>query len=430
MEDILVTTKEELFEKFSQLDINFDFEKESPRINSFVPPPDSTEWKGWKFDVDSLKHTLSYAIDKLALKCQLFVISEGKLKAVFHIQPQKSNPEYTSVLKNLNPELKWPQTFHYKKQELVVDRNTYKRKDLRFMGCFVSQFEPPQKANYTFVNFIKECNEKYPLPDGVYLLSTGDALVLRNDGKEPWPSVVGDKPLMSGDYPTHIPIINNSSGINYLDIPIPNYDDWELVKDKPYESTVVDFDLEWKQKEEKVIFRGAATGCGFTPYTNTRLKAAVLGQKFPKLLDTGIVKAQKKLQGTFKEGAGYIDLYKLKIQTVNFVPFEEQSKYKYILHLDGNVAAYRLAKSMLLGSVILLQETGSRVWFQHMLIPYVHYVPVKEDLSDLISQTKWCISNDQECKRIAENSLVLGEKILRKDVMFAYFAKSLWNLRV
>ena len=106
MEDTLVTTKEELFEKFSQFDINFDFEKEAPSINSFVPPPDSTEWTGWKFDVDSLKHTLSYAIDKLALKCQLFVISEGKLKAVFHIQPQKSNPEYTSVLKNLNPELK------------------------------------------------------------------------------------------------------------------------------------------------------------------------------------------------------------------------------------------------------------------------------------------------------------------------------------
>ncbi len=33
---------------------------------------------------------------------------------------------------------------------------------------------------------------------------------------------------------------------------------------------------------------------------------------------------------------------------------------------------------------------GWKMWFSHLLKPYIHYVPVKSDLSDLIEKIQWC----------------------------------------
>jgi len=41
------------------------------------------------------------------------------------------------------------------------------------------------------------------------------------------------------------------------------------------------------------------------------------------------------------------------------------------------------------------------------LVPWVHYVPVKNDLSDLISNIKWLRENDSKAKEIAKNGRAL-----------------------
>ncbi len=68
---------------------------------------------------------------------------------------------------------------------------------------------------------------------------------------------------------------------------------------------------------------------------------------------------------------------------------EEQSKYKYIINIDGHVSAFRLSLEMSMGCCILLVKStipnetfGWKMWFSHLLKPYIHYVPVKSDLSD------------------------------------------------
>jgi len=88
-----------------------------------------------------------------------------------------------------------------------------------------------------------------------------------------------------------------------------------------------------------------------------------------------------------------------------------------------------MAKWFLLNSVMLLQESGSRVWFQHMLKPYIHYVPIKKDLSDLIEQIKWCQSNDDKCKEIAQTAYELGKQLLTEETCFSYIAKAFWSSR-
>jgi hypothetical protein len=46
------------------------------------------------------------------------------------------------------------------------------------------------------------------------------------------------------------------------------------------------------------------------------------------------------------------------------------------------------------------------------MIPYVHYIPVKADLSDLESQLKYCESHQKEMEAIAREGYALGKQLM------------------
>jgi hypothetical protein len=96
-------------------------------------------------------------------------------------------------------------------------------------------------------------------------------------------------------------------------------------------------------------------------------------------------------------------------------------KYKYIVHVDGNVAAFRLLKSMLTGSLILRVKSDYIIWADHLLEEGKHYVSVSSDLSDLNTVLDWCAQNDSKCKKIAEQGRKFAEKVLTKEFLQKYF---------
>ena len=445
------------FQNISQIinylsNLNIQFERsEPPDIQSFVPLPPQLANPPLRpifhQSLPALHNTLNYCVKKLRLKCRFVVIHKSKIHSMFLVQPNESPKEYMKYLTKLNHKLYFPKKFMYKGRMLVADKNLHKRKDLRFMNCIVSVAETPVESadfldkadlgksptdfldkNDFYLKRLLAVNQIYPLPDGIFMLNASDCLVLRNDGKEPWVDVVGGEiPLLSHNYSTFLPIFNASSGDKYCDIPLPTFDDLQYV----WGRDAIDFnevEMNWSKKKNIAVFRGTATGCGYTANRNPRLKAVKLSQKYPYLLNAGITKASPKLKIDEKDRVGYIDLNREKIPFADFIPFPRQSQYKYILHLDGNVAAYRLAKSMLLQSTILMQESGSSLWYSHLLKPYIHYVPIKKDLSDLIEKIKWCQNNDSKCKEIAMNGFTLASKILTEKSCFDYMANVFWNV--
>jgi hypothetical protein len=44
----------------------------------------------------------------------------------------------------------------------------------------------------------------------------------------------------------------------------------------------------------------------------------------------------------------------------------------------------------------------AKCWFSEFIIPFVHYIPIKYDLSDLIEKIEWVNENDGLAKKIAE----------------------------
>ncbi len=40
-------------------------------------------------------------------------------------------------------------------------------------------------------------------------------------------------------------------------------------------------------------------------------------------------------------------------------------------------------------------------WFYQDITPWVHYVPVQSDFSDIEEKIEWCLANDSEASQIA-----------------------------
>ena len=88
----------------------------------------------------------------------------------------------------------------------------------------------------------------------------------------------------------------------------------------------------------------------------------------------------------------------------NEVNYTEYYKYKIVLIIDGNVIASSHMWCFAIGSVPLI-ISNAKCWFSDLLKPYINYIPINYDLSNLKETIEWLISNDDKAKEIAQNAL-------------------------
>jgi len=107
---------------------------------------------------------------------------------------------------------------------------------------------------------------------------------------------------------------------------------------------------------------------------------------------------------------------------------EEQMEYNYILDLDGWVNAWSaLFWKLLSGSLVLKHDSNWCQWYYEDLKPYVHYVPVKKDLSDLQEKLEWCRNHLEECKEIISNAQLFVKSNLSWDTSVKKIQEKLWT---
>jgi len=98
---------------------------------------------------------------------------------------------------------------------------------------------------------------------------------------------------------------------------------------------------------------------------------------------------------------------------------EEQVKqFKYIVVVEGHCGwADRLKVLLHSGAAVLLQETYCHEYYRLLLKPWVHYIPVRGDLGDLIERIDWAREHDGEVLEIARNAQRLAQEILTQQQM-------------
>lgn len=68
------------------------------------------------------------------------------------------------------------------------------------------------------------------------------------------------------------------------------------------------------------------------------------------------------------------------------------------------MAAYRFPYLLAGNSVVLKQDSPFYEHFYKQLTPFVHYIPFKRDLSDLVEKIEWAQQNEDEVLRIIRNA--------------------------
>jgi hypothetical protein len=109
------------------------------------------------------------------------------------------------------------------------------------------------------------------------------------------------------------------------------------------------------------------------------------------------------------------DTYVIGKINPEYISMPELTKYTHLIDIGGNGYSGRLKYLMFTKRPILLVDRNYVEYFHDDLIPYVHYIPVKMNLSDLFQQVKWMHSNPETCKKIAMNAFEYATKHFTED---------------
>ena len=90
-------------------------------------------------------------------------------------------------------------------------------------------------------------------------------------------------------------------------------------------------------------------------------------------------------------------------------------KYRYIISVEGNDVATGLKWSLATNSVVMMPKPRVETIFREgKLEPWIHYVPLADDLSDLMQMIMHCENRKDKCESIA----IQGREFVRKFASF------------
>ena len=85
------------------------------------------------------------------------------------------------------------------------------------------------------------------------------------------------------------------------------------------------------------------------------------------------------------------------------VPIGALLQFKAIIMLEGNDVASGLKWALLSQSVVMMPPPKHTSWaLEEFLEPWVHYIPLLDDLSDVEAKMSWVLDHDEYARRIAE----------------------------
>ena len=112
----------------------------------------------------------------------------------------------------------------------------------------------------------------------------------------------------------------------------------------------------------------------------------------------------------------------------NYMSLPDLVKYRYLIDIGGNGWSGRVKFLLFSRRPLLLVDRKYIDYFFDDLIPYVHYIPVKEDLSDLQQQIKWLLTNNEQALQIAQNAYNYAVHNLTEAKVYERIAEVYKNL--
>lgn len=164
-----------------------------------------------------------------------------------------------------------------------------------------------------------------------------------------------------------------------------------VVKRRPQEAP-------FREKIARLVWRGAPTGYGFQNNIPFRtVSRETLLKKYHDStsphLDVGLVVKKP------------VHVERWKKYQKEEMSLETLLQYRYLLSVEGNDVATNLKWALASNSLVVMPAPQISSWFmEDALRPYVHYLPVRDDFSDLEEQVLWAEKNIKKCEKMIRNA--------------------------
>lgn len=177
----------------------------------------------------------------------------------------------------------------------------------------------------------------------------------------------------------------------------------------------------WNEKADQAFWRGVNSGFlpGSLAFMNVdnflkypRCQLVTLSLNHPDHVDAGF----NSLPHTSQElNALLVSLGYCR----EFVSIEDALRFKYQIWVDGYTCPFERAYwELFSNSLIFKHDSRDMQWYHAQLRPYVHFVPVAADFSDLLQKIDWAKRHDDVAMQITQNANRFAEThLLYEDVM-------------
>lgn len=265
-----------------------------------------------------------------------------------------------------------------------------------YRKCYGEYVDFSQFFDSIFLSILR----KTQLPDTEFLVNLGD-----------WP--------LSSTSQSPIPIFSWCGSDDTYDIVLPTYEMTESVIEMQDRVSVDVLALmgrqvkSWSEKQDKLFWRGRDSNL-------KRLILRTYSKENPDLIDAAITNF------FFFRSDEEVAKYGPRTPHVSFFDY---GQYKYLANIDGTVAAYRLPFLLAINSLVVKQSSKYYEHFYHLIEPFKHFLPVKEDLSDVHvllsrltnSSDPSFISPKQQMQIIGETRRFVNQYLLPHHIYCYYY---------
>lgn len=162
--------------------------------------------------------------------------------------------------------------------------------------------------------------------------------------------------------------------------------------------------IPWEDRKDLVFWRGGTTGIPKVRgdwRSLERIELCQIARRHEHLgiLDVGLSSVLQMPDPATVEEVKNSGLLR------GFVPWEEWGQFRYHIDIDGNSSPWsNLFQRLLTGSPVLKVESSRALnqWFYDELKPWVNYIPIAADMSDLIEKIQWLRTNPGFAKAVGE----------------------------
>lgn len=177
-------------------------------------------------------------------------------------------------------------------------------------------------------------------------------------------------------------------------IPIPDFRSFIDREDYFYSDGLSEYSkaAETSWEDPRICWRGGGIN-------EARMQLLWMSERFPQYFD-------------FKAA--------LSSKDINFISMTKQTKYKYLIDTRGNSWTDRVKLFFHLRRPLFLVDRPYQEWYFDMLVPWKHYIPVKEDLSDLVEAYEYMEAHPQKYDEICGNMKDFAQKYLCSEAVLKY----------